>query len=299
MVLGEAGWEDRISAALAQPNIQRIAVEIVLAMPGENPRLWNLVWELLPQWTDMVLVHSGKRMPESRVATLLGHPNTTVGREAAMAEWYSEPSGSIRPALMSAWRAAVVRGADHIPDAAWSLFPGLARDWLAARFNRQNAPLHPNDPTATEVFSRLTTDDRSQLLGQIPGDNFWASEIVPRLVGGDPSMYRQLLANKGLRRFHLNPLHGPPTSTWDCLAALALAAGFSSEEVVRASFGDYAMYEGNESDHWRPWRDGFELLETHRNESLRQVGRIGRRNAEERIERAMQAEQYEAVYGEG
>ncbi len=299
VTVGESGWEDRVAAALDRPGAEGAAVSLVLGLPAEPPtRLWEAVWTRLPRFAKLVLVAASKQMPEARVTALLQHPDPKVAAEAAMGEWYSEPAGSVRPPIAAAWRDAVVRGADHVPDAAWEMFPGLARDWLAARIARRDRPCHPDHPPESAVFERLTTQERSDLLATMPIDALWRGGIVARLVGDDADLFALLLTDSRLKRVRLAPLRRPPDGAWQALAASALVAGIEPEEVARAAFDEAGWFRGSESDHWRPWLDGFAALTHATDLRLREVGEIGLEQAERRIAAASREERHEAVYGD-
>ncbi|MBA4192074.1 MAG: hypothetical protein C0467_29195 [Planctomycetaceae bacterium] len=295
---GEPGWEDRLAVALERPATEGTAVTIILGLPGEPPkRLWDTAWDRLSRFTKLLLVVCGKQMPEERMERLLGHPDPEVAAEVAMGEWYSEPKGSVRPTLSAAWRQAVARGAEYVPTEAWDLFPGLARDWLATRLARSDLSFHAFSHDA-DVFDRLTTQERLDLLNGISLDNLWSGEAVHRVVGKDEAVFVYLLADERLACVRLAPLWGPPTGAWPALAGLALEAGIEPEQVAEAAFHESFAFRGNESDYWRPWQDGFAALATGPNPLLRRVGEIGTAEAERRITSARREERREAVYGD-
>lgn len=274
-------------------------MSLVLSLPGESPeRLWEAVCTRLPRFPKLVLLAAGKQMPAARLTALLRHPDPKVAAEAARGEWYSEPAGSVRPEIAATWREVVARGGEHVPDEAWGLFPGLARDWLAARLARHDRPWHPDHSPDADVFDRLTPQERSELLAAMPEDVPWRAGVVARLVGDDTELFARLLADARLERVRLAPLRRPPDDVWPSLAARALDAGIEPEDVARASFADEGWFRGSESDHWRPWADGFAALARDTDSRLREVGEIGLEEAERRIGEARRGERHEAIYGD-
>jgi hypothetical protein len=152
-------------------------------------------------------------------------------------------------------------------------------------------------PTSASCRS-LILADREHLLCHLPAKAFWGAEVAPRLVGDDAELYRRFLADGRLKPIHLAPLGERPIGAWLAKAAVALKAGFSREEVALAAFRPSGHYWGDQSEFWRSWLEAFTALATNSDPILREVGVIGRAEAERRIAEARREERREAVYGE-
>ena len=105
----------------------------------------------------------------------------------------------------------------------------------------------------------INLEQRKSLLEQI-GDSYWYSEIVHGIVDDEPEVYRSLLKNQRLKRFHLSPLAGKPAGVWIPKALLALEAGYSPLEVSQAVYGSFRFWSGSESKYWAQWVESFEPL---------------------------------------
>lgn len=98
-------------------------------------------------------------------------------------------------------------------------------------------------------------------------------------------------------RFALWPLVSIPTGSWPEKARLALAAGFSTEQVTGAAFLSITGWSGNESDMWEGWIERFSELLSHEEERVRSVAEQGVAYARKQKRRALGEERDEAVYG--
>jgi hypothetical protein len=113
--------------------------------------------------------------------------------------------------------------------------PQLAFEWLQRRLSEPDLPVRVlSDGAFAGAARALLREDKEQLLAQLP-DLPLASSLVNCLVGRDPDLYRCLLARHDLRAHHLRPLLGVPDEAWANLALLALGAGYSPDDVARAS----------------------------------------------------------------
>jgi hypothetical protein len=258
---------------LEQPPLQGAALAVVLQLHQPPGDLLTLALARADGWPIMIetLCLRGV-VPEAHVLALLCHPNPAVVSAAANGEWHAAPPGSVRPALRAAWREAILRCPERVPEEAFEADPDLARDWLAARLGDESAStLWQEHDTARAAYTALTTEQRVELLGHVPEGGWW-NRAVRNLVGEDPVVYRHLLAERHLWRHHLAPLRGWPSDAWASMARLAIDRGYSPEEVAEATHGAFRTCD---SDYWARWVEAFKGLSTHANPVIWQ-GRVGR-----------------------
>jgi hypothetical protein len=291
-------WAQRLAECLDQPLLQGAALAVVLQLPDPPPDLLTLALDRACRWVSQVetLCLRGA-VPEPHVLGLLRHPDPAVARAAARGEWHADPTGSVRPSLQAAWREAVLQCQEGVPEGAFAADPTLARDWLAVRpGDAERVGLWQECDTAEAASTALTPAQRVELLGRVPEEG-WLDRVVQSLVGDDPAVYRQLLAEPRLWRHHLTPLRGRPSEAWATMAVQALNAGRVVEDVARAAFGGFRGWVGSESELWVGWGEAFKGLSTHADPRIRRVGEIGAEDAQAREADARRRERHEAIYG--
>jgi hypothetical protein len=295
---GEPGWEGGLAACLGAPAQRGAAVAVILTMAEPSEELLARALECTAGLSVLVWnLCAVAAVPADRVARLLRHPDRDVAVQAALGEWQAPPSGSVRPALETAWREAILRCRDELPVPILQAFPGLASDWLAALFEGATDPSWHEHHAVGAAYDVLTAPQRRDLLGRVPRAS-WADEAVQRLVGDDPDLYRHLLGIVRLRKHHLAPLRGRPEGAWLAKAGLALEAGYTPEELAAAAPRGAWWWGGSVSSQWAEWVRLFEGLEGHPDPGIRQIGRAGREDARARFERARRRERQEAVHGD-
>jgi hypothetical protein len=130
--------------------------------------------------------------------------------------------------------------------------------------------------------------------------NKWGMrEFVAHLVGDDTHVFRALLDRQDLADLHLAPLAGAPAQTWPEKASLAVAAGYSPDEVGAAAFEASMTWMGNESVMWKGFEEKFSAYLSHEDNQVREAAAAVVRFAREAKERALMHERDEAVRGLG
>lgn len=300
VALGRPGWEGRLEVCLESPKSEQAAVCIILGLADPPPHLLRAACDRLPRFANLVLVLAGKQTSVARVRDLLRHSAPVVAGMAAMGEWHSEPVGVVRPALAADWRDAVVRGVEDVPDAIWEAVPGLARDWLQARFDGPPRTGWPEMPPYQKVFDMLSVGDRAELLGHIPGNATWAADVVRLLVGNDVDLFRRLLGNDLLAAHAMAPLASRPDTRWREMAAVALSAGIEPERIALAAFdAEWVDLRRMGPMRWDDWPAAFAILQDDADPQVRKVGHFGREEAERRIEEQRQERRREAAWEDG
>ena len=111
-------------------------------------------------------------------------------------------------------------------------------------------------------------------------------------------LYRVLLGIERPARFHLAPLTGQPDGeAWRATALLALASGFTTEDIVQTGLGRSYSWSGRESAMWAGWRRSFEVLLADARHEIVRIGRRGVETTAKDERRALERERYQAVHG--
>jgi hypothetical protein len=237
------------------------------------------------------------QIPEDHVAALLTHPVRSVAAAAAGGEWQATPRGTVRDSLKDPWRKAIINCLDieYEGEEIFRQDPSIAFEWLQLRI-KENRISSCRDNLLNAALQVISLEQRKLLLEQI-GDGFWHAEVIHGIVGNEPEVYRVLLQNQRLNRFHLAPLAGNPTGVWIDKALLALDAGYSASDVAQAIYGGFQFWSGSESIYWAQWTESFEPLLTHNDPGIRSVGQIGKDRALAQKDRALARERLEDIYG--
>jgi hypothetical protein len=237
-------------------------------------------------------------VPPRLLEQLLLHSEKAVAEAAAEGLWHSGNEGEIPAELREAWEQAVVQHLDsaHTLEQIFSKHPTLARDWLVAHARRTGEGAWRLSGSINYAVSVLDRDTRRELVVELPC-NGHGPGLFKLLVGDDRDLYRSFLERPAPEYIHLEPLEGKPTEAWVCLAEVALEVGYEPEDLVAAAYGHAWSWWGKESSLWQSWADAFAPLEQHDDNRIREIGRIGREEAEHRRDRAIEREQDEAVFG--
>ena len=175
----------------------------------------------------------------------------------------------------------------------------LAEDWLLSKFGRhdQNSGSWKVEEIAVKIMPGLDSRQRARVLAALRSDCH-AEKLVQHLVADDVDLYRDLLKIERLARFHLTPLTGKPEGeAWRAKALLALAKGFTTDEIVQAALGRSYSWSGLESDMWAGWRRSFEALLDDHHQDIAGIGRRGVELTKSDERRALERERDQAVHG--
>jgi hypothetical protein len=184
------------------------------------------------------------------------------------------------------WRSVIVEGLstilvkesrDHIHDLSelLDIDPSIARevlDNLLASERKSHSLV--TDGFRTELVRRLNKDERKAMLPRCKG--LFYSDLPRMLIGGDLDLYKELLADKELERFHLDPLIGDPTHPiWAPRAKLALQAGYSPADLAIATQRGGYSWTGGLSGYYQQWVDRFETLQKSGDPDLQRIAEEG------------------------
>jgi len=282
----EAGLNGTIlERCLASDDFYRILVEP--ALTGQAPHLYDRISDLLPKQTGLVRVLCIRReVPDETLQRLLQHPDIHVRLETALGMFRSTTPHVIAAEHQKQWRSVIIEGLstilvqasrDHIHDLSELLDvdPSMALEILENLFasGRKSHSLIADD-LRSELVRRLNKDERKTLLPKCKG--LFYSDMPQMLIGGDLDLYKQLLEDKELERFHLDPLIGDPTNPiWIARAKLALAAGYSPMDIAIATQRGGYSWTGGLSGYYQQWVDRFETLKKSGDPDLQRIAEEG------------------------
>jgi len=299
---GEPGWVELAAVCLDRTALGGAVVSLVLTLDAPSKDLLTKVLQKLDGYAQLVRVLCLRnQVPESMVKLLLRHEDETIAQAAAYGEWGNEPEGTVRDSLCENWQNVVLNRVtdDHWLGRVLKDNLRLAYDWLQIRVREQYPPLYRYENALKAAVGALDINSRLRILRQV-SETADVAELVAYLVNDDLELYRALLNNEQLRRFHLVPLSGHPEGIWVEKAILALDYGYDVEEIAGAAYTPYksiVMWSGNESDRWAGWVERFDHLCLHEDERIRKIGATGKANAQAAQEQALAEERKEAVYG--
>jgi hypothetical protein len=294
----ELGWKDAVRECLRVPETRWIGVVEAIAQEADGELVAEGIRNTDGFAQSVAMECQFRRVPVETVGKLLRH-TPDIATAAAIGEWQMEPEGIVRPELLADWKAAIVRSPADNMDVAHILEhdPLVAEEWLTRRFTTGVDEI-PTTSELAKITGSLDITSRRRLLAAVPSTRRM-DRLAKRLVGDDVELYREVLRDPRLERFHLVPLWGMDSSNWTELALTALDAGQPPEAIVRAAYEGPEAWNGPTSLHWQDWMDRFQLLTTHPDSRLRQVAARGVEIAEASREAARAQERNEQVFGTG
>ncbi len=313
--INEPDWVELASICLDRSTLRGCAISLVLTLDTPDKDLVTKALDRLDDHSKLVkILCLRNQIPEYLVGQLLHHENATIATAAAHGEWATEPEGSVRDSLRESWQDVVINRAD---DDYWlgrvlKDNSSLAYKWLQACIKERESTSLMYGDTVIDAVNPLSTEERQHILCQIP-ETYTMARLVACLIN-DTSLYYELLSNKQLKSLHLVPLSGyreevrskgdgvkvEPEGLWTEKAKLALDAGYSVEEIVGAVYGYTMMsivWSREESARRAAWVEWFERLCSDEDERIREIGKVGKADAEAAQQRALASERQEAIYG--
>lgn len=295
------GWAEQIERGLDTARLAWTATGLVLRMADPPPLLMekalNKARHMMP---DLVLGLCAQRaVPVATLLALLRSPDARTALAAAIGEWEAEPQGNIRMEVRADWRAAVLRAKtedysgvqEGIETEFWlGVLVGqdsdLAFDWLRQRLGDADLPgsFLGDSPFALALHA-LREDQKIQLLKESRVHPILFS-VLPTLIGKSPELYRMLLGEVRLSKYHLEPLRGRPNAEWEGLVAVALDAGYTPEQIAAAALRPPHSWVGFGQEYWGEWDESFAVLANRPQEGLREIARHGRQQVQQYIEEA-------------
>ncbi len=314
------GWLEVTFACLEKPDLQNLAVRLVLEEPDLEPDLFSNAFALVAHFSTHVedLCMRGL-VPKSILRLLLEHEDRGVAIGAAKGEWSFRPNGHIRESVSEAWRLAVIRHGmnERFIEQAFKLDSELARSWLLARMQDDPSSYllpHPRETNSTfrVAIRGQNANSRAFLLSNLAELATWQQgyriayqDWTTLIVEDSRELQHQLLEDYRLEDYHLAPLRRYPLdkkhivldATWEQFALLAFGAGYTAEQIFSATRPNLYTWFESESALYAVWLDDFGKLLSHEEHVIRQVGELGRQWAIETRDKLVEKEHLEAVYG--
>ena len=260
------------------------------------PVIMSIVDDRFSNWIEVSC--SRLEIPEDRLVKLMTHPNCVIAAAAATGEWQATPRGIVRDVLKDSWRKTIISclEREYEGEEIFREDPSIAFEWLLLRIKENRISWYHDENVLNTALQVINVEQRKALLENID-DGLFYGEIIQGIVDNELEIYRNLLQNSRLNRFHLSPLMGNLTGVWIDKTLLALDAGYSPSDVSQAVYGSFRSWSGNESTYWAQWAESFEILLTHDDPRIRIVGQFGKDHALKERDRALARECLEDIRG--
>lgn len=121
--------------------------------------------------------------------------------------------------------------------------------------------------------------------------------FVAKVIGDDIALYRWLLDEPRLSRYHSEPLGGYPSDAWRERVKVAIERGIPPRNIASHIFPLSGSWTGPESLMWKEWVERFEPYISDEDVGVREVARIFLEQTKAQLERARSKERREAVLG--
>lgn len=298
----QPSWIELAEICLDRAKLKGAAIALTLTLNDPPKSLLDRVLEGLDGYAQLVkILCLRNQVPEAQLMLLLKYQDHKIACAAAHGEWVAEPQGTVRSSIYEAWHQAILERVDddHLLSRVLKNEPKLAYEWLQKFVGERYPSLYRYENAIESAVGTLNFDNRKNILEQISKEAE-VRELVFHLIGGDLTLYKLLLSNKKLKRFHLIPLSGIPEEVWLEKAKLALSYGYDPEDIARASWTPYktvVFWHGNESAVWEEWVERFSHLCIHSDKSIQLIGETGVTIAELAKIQALKKEKQEAIYG--
>lgn len=293
-------WSRSVTLCLDNPAYEWIAIYVLLSATDiPNDRLTEAVdrSKKYPQMIEGLGMRD--QIPESTLLLLLDHNEEIISSTAAIGAWFATPKGEIRENIAREWKAAILKSEGH---EFWlgvilKSDSSLALEWLQGKIEKETDFRHPFILKELEAaISALNSQQREIVLRGIDPDHEAAAEII-LLLANDLKVYEKMLHDHHFQNYHLAPLRTHPSNGWVDKAIGALSAGYSVDDIVRATVHHDSSWVGEISDMWQGWINDFEPLATHEDPRIRSVADLATRKIREYQITARKRERQEAVFG--
>lgn len=237
-------------------------------------------------------------IPENTLKVLLSHADDAVSSNAAIGMWWAKPRGEINGTITYEWRQAILRaeGREDFLGTILKSDTTLTLEWLFRRIDRGPYRYNLATKEVKVAVSGLNFEQKRAVLQHVNGDEWTHAEIIAGIVGSDLEVYKLLLEDDRLKKRHLAPLSGHPVGDWVDKATLAIAFGYSPEDVADATVCHDNSWVGEISNMWQRWIDEFDRLATHEDMRIRSVADLATKRIREFQVTSRKRERQEAVF---
>lgn len=301
------GWEELVCHCLENDLYRGIAVAALIVTPNPPDDLLQAAIRHAKDF--MQLIESSCLRGEVPVATLqrlFECEQEGVALAAAVGHWNAARRGKIPDRLDAEWRKVIARsGTGDLGNTHTDYWIGeilskdgeLGRDWLIAQMSREDAMVsYQVGEIAEKTIPALNKTQRLEVLRQVR-TGFGSEKVIRQLVGDDLEIYRELLGLDELTLYHLAPLEGPSEQGWAEKAIAALDAGYTPENIARATLPHSWSWSGRVSEMWGQWTRKFEKLMEHPDTRIVRIGELATETTRAWMEQAVEEERAKDVYG--
>ena len=310
------GWRSVMCQCLSDKSYQEIGVSVILTLPDPPPEMLETLLSLAGDFLPLTyrLCRWGS-VHKATLQALLNADDHRVAVVAAVGHWFAEPMGKNESIDKSLWKQAILRtvyensfpsGLDAYEYGLGEILASdsdLAEEWLLLGLGERHSGIgfHMEEIAVESVIPAMELQQRRRVLAALPRVwNGTVSRIVHEVISQDLDLYQELLDSKDRSDYHLSPLMGKPDRLWWMKAVLALNAGHSIKEIVRAADASEAQaWMGNESGMWAEWRGAFQAPQDlgEADSRILEIARRGTELMDKREQEALKGERYRAVHG--
>lgn len=274
------------------------SVSIVLTCPKPPKDLLDRALSCCHENLDMV-ENTASQMPDATYLAVLTHPNLEVRGRAAVGEWHSQKrGGKFREQMKPQWREAVIgfHNKEYWLDKILHADSELAYEWFLRRLQNGEDILHDQIEVMKSISSKLSVEQRRNLLSQLP-ERYSSRELILPLVRQDLELCDFILQNEHLKEYALELVEWCGLAEWEPRVQRVIEAGYSLDEIAQNVIPGRHGWSGKESNMWQGWITTFSPLETHADENIKKIGSDVLAYLKSRYERAIKIEEREEIFG--
>lgn len=246
---------------LDDPDYGHVGLEAALMLPSTAQPTVDLAIERAENCADLVRTLAlREQLSQERLQHVMMTGSPVVALAAALGDWHVAKQAKRFVHAPEIWRAAILHSADLSDVDQGKSFelgeifksdPALAAQWLKQLCRRSDEHLsYDLGKIADLAAAQLTPADRLALVTGLDAPAF-LEQLAHGLVANDTDAYRALLGREDLSACHLAPLAEDVSVAWRRKAIVALDAGYTPEQVRRATHPHVRSWSGNESDMWK------------------------------------------------
>ena len=242
-----------------------LGIEAALTLPGISKANVNLAIAHSEAYAGRLeTLALREELSQEVLRDIMTTATPMVAFAAALGEWRAARQAQRAIDHAEIWRQAILHSAE-LPEIdemrEFELIEiltsdsRLAAEWMSRLFGRQGDYLSYHlDKLSGHVSASLTTQQRATLVLQIPNTPL-LSQLARRLISSDVDAYRTLLQRQDLSDYHLSPLEVVISDSWRNKALAALDAGYTLDQVRRATEPSAYSWSGEMSDMWKERKD--------------------------------------------
>lgn len=291
------GYVDCLTDLIERPTYAELASRHVVQMSSPPASLLERSLAAISKVdAESTFGMCGDAISASTMGRLLSHPDRTVRRTAALAEWRRD-SNAIRSELKELWQEAVleVDSDQYELEAILAANSSIARPWLEMQI-RKASRFRPDHGIAVGLAANLlTVAERCELVELLTVDNF-TNELFDSLVGERTEVLSYWFRRQHNEDLRLLPLDREIGPQWEQLALIALDAGATSEEIADHCVPMSYSCGWQASEYFANQIPKYEALASHADSRLRPAGKRGLSWATRNMQAELKQEALEELY---